>query len=157
MIIVRGTYLIKASPDAIWRHIFDPTCLASIIPGCQQLEQTGPDEYRGVIRVGVPAVGGTYRTIVRILDQRAPDYCCFEGEVDGPTGSVGGTVSFALKEVASNSTELQYEARAMISGGLATLSSRLFEGVAQTLLKQGLARFDGQLRADLEESVHADR
>ncbi len=157
MITIRGAYLISAPPSTIWRRIVDPTYLASIIPGCQQLEQTSPDEYRGVIRVGVPAVGGTYRTLVRISDQRPPEFCTFRGEVDGPTGSIGGTVSLALKELPSNSTELQYDARAMIGGALATLSSRLIEGVAQTLLKQGLARFDDQLRSEPQENVHADR
>lgn len=148
MLTVSGRHSLPATPETIWRRIFDPQSLAILIPGCQQLEQVGPDEYRGIIRVGIAAVGGTYSTQVRITEQRAPDYCAFTGTVDGPTGTIQGHVSFTLTPRADDCTELAYQGQAIISGALGSLASRLVESVAQTLLKQGLDRFDEQLRAE---------
>ena len=147
MITVRGEYLLHASPISVWPHIFDPASLVRLIPGCQQLEQVSPGEYQGQIRIGIPAVGGTYRTLVKVTEQRQPEYCSFDGEVDGPTGIIKGTVTFALREMPGETTMLEYEGRAMISGALGTLSSRLIENVARTLIKQGLAGFDKELQS----------
>ncbi|MGQ9501835.1 MAG: CoxG family protein [Anaerolineae bacterium] len=146
MLTFRGTYVFPASPALIWSYIFEPTSLARLIPGCQQLTQVGPDEYHGIIRVGIAAVSGTYRTQVKIREQRQPEYCAFDGVVDGPTGAIKGSVTFTLCETDNHRTQLSYEAHAMISGALATLSGRLIESVARSLIHQSFARFDQELQ-----------
>jgi len=147
VITIRGKHVFSAPSDLIWSHIFEPTSLAKLIPGCQELMQVSPDEYHGVIRVGIAAVSGTYRTRVKIREQRHPKYCLFDGEIDGPTGSLKGTVTFTLRELENHHTELSYEAQALISGALATLSGRLIESIACSLVNQSLARFDQELQA----------
>ncbi len=146
MLTLRGTHIFPAPPALVWSHIFEPASLAQLIPGCQQLIQVGPDEYHGVIRVGIAAVSGTYRTQVEIREQRPPEYCAFDGVVDGPTGAIRGSVTFTLRATDDHRTELAYEAQAMISGALATLSGRLIESVARSLINQSLARFDQDLQ-----------
>jgi carbon monoxide dehydrogenase subunit G len=148
MLTVTGKHGLPATPETIWPRIFDPDTLAILIPGCQHLEQVGPDEYRGSLRIGIAAVGGTYQTHVRITEQRAPEYCAFTGTVDGPTGTVRGDVHFTLRPLPDGGTELAYQGQAIISGALGSLAGRLVESVAQTLLKQGLAQFEAQLRGD---------
>ena len=147
MITIRGKHVFSASPGVIWSHIFEPASLAKLIPGCQQLTQVSSDEYHSVVRVGIAAVSGTYRTYVKIKEQRPPEYCSFDGMVDGPTGAIKGSVTFTLREADDRRTELSYEAQAMISGALATLSGRLIESVACSLINQSLARFDQALQA----------
>lgn len=147
MLTLRGTHVFPAPPTLVWSHIFEPASLAQLIPGCQQLTQVSEDEYHGVIRVGIAAVSGTYRTQVKIKEQRHPEYCVFDGVVDGPTGAIKGSVTFTLRETDGHHTELAYEAQAMISGALATLSGRLIESVARSLINQSFARFDQELQA----------
>ncbi len=147
MIKIVGSYQLEAPIDKVWPHIFDPQSLMSLIPGCQQLQQVGPDEYRGQIQVGVAAVSGTYESYVRLLRREPPHQCCFAGEISGSTGTIKGEASFTLKEVQQGNSCIEYEAEGMITGALAKLSPRFVEGVARTLINLGLANLNKQLRA----------
>lgn len=148
MIKIAGSYELEASVEKVWPHIFDPQSLMNLIPGCQQLEQVGPDEYRGQIQVAIAAVSGIYQTYVRVVERDPPHRCCFEGEVNGATGIIKGEASFTLKEVEEkNKTSLEYEAKGMITGAMARLNPRYAEGVARTLIKQGLANLNKQLQS----------
>jgi carbon monoxide dehydrogenase subunit G len=147
MIKIVGSYQIEAPIDKVWPRIFDPQSLIGMIPGCQQLEQVGPDEYRGQIQVGVAAVSGLYDTYVWLLKHDPPQHCCFAGEISGSTGTIKGEASFTLKEVQHSNSLIEYEAEGMITGALAKLSPRFVEGVARTLINLGLANLNKQLRA----------
>lgn len=150
MITIVGSYELEAAIDKVWPRIFDPKSLMSLIPGCQQLEQVGPDEYRGQIRVGIAAVSGTYESYVRVLDHDPPFGCHFKGEVSGSTGTIKGEASFFLKGAKENNSLIEYEAKGIITGALAKLSPRFVKGVAQTLINMGLADLNKQLRAQEE-------
>ena len=147
MVEIVGSYELEASIDQVWPRTFDPTSLMSLIPGCQQLEQVGPDEYRGQIQVGVAAVSGIYESYVRVVEREPPHKCRFEGEVSGATGTIKGDASFTLKEVNEHNSLIEYQAKGMITGALAKLSPRFVEGVSQTLIKLGLATLNRGLRA----------
>jgi len=139
--------MLEAPIDDIWPFIFDPKSLMSLIPGCQQLEQVSTDEYRGHIQVGIAAVSGTYDSYVRVVERDPPHRCCFEGEISGATGIIKGEASFVLKEVEEGNNLIEYQAKGTITGALAKLSPRFVEGVAQTLIKLGLANLNKQLQA----------
>ena len=147
MVEIVGSYELEASIDEVWPRIFDPTSLMSLIPGCQQLEQVGPDEYRGQIQVGVAAVSGIYESYVRVVEREPPHKCRFEGEVSGATGTIKGDASFTLKEVNEHNSLIEYQAKGMITGALAKLSPRFVEGVSQALIRLGLANLNRGLRA----------
>jgi carbon monoxide dehydrogenase subunit G len=147
MIKIMGSYRLETSIDKVWPRIFDPQSLMSLIPGCQQLQQVGPDEYQGQILVGVAAVRGTYDTQVNVSQRDPPHSCRFEGEVSGSTGIIKGEASFILKEVDKHNSLIEYEAKAMVTGALARLSPRFLEGVAKTLINLGLANLNRQLQA----------
>jgi carbon monoxide dehydrogenase subunit G len=126
-----------------------------LIPGCQQLEQISPDEYHGRIQVGIAAVSGSYDTYVRMVECVPPHCCRFEGEISGATGSIKGEAAFNLKEVDEGESLIEYQAKGMITGALAKLSPRFVEGVAQTLIKLGLAKMNKQLQAQpVAEPAH---
>ena len=87
----------------------------------------------------VPAIAGTYETWVKVLQSEAPTFCQIQGEASGPSGSVRGQASFTLKAEARQ-TRIEYQGVAQIGGPLAGMNPRFAEGVAQTLIRQGLAR-----------------
>jgi carbon monoxide dehydrogenase subunit G len=155
MIEIVGGHTLEAPIDEVWPLIFDPTSLMSLIPGCQKLEQVSPDEYRGQIQVGIAAVSGTYDTYVRVVERDPPHSCRFEGEISGVTGSIRGEAAFNLKEVDEGGSLIEYQAKGMITGALAKLSPRFVEGVAQTLIKLGLANLNKQFQAQsVAETAH---
>jgi carbon monoxide dehydrogenase subunit G len=147
MIEIVGGRTLEAPIDEVWPLIFDPSSLMSLMPGCQQLEQVSPDEYRGQIQVGIAAVSGTYDTYVKVVERDPPHVCRLEGEISGATGSIRGEAAFNLKEVDEGDSLIEYQAKGMITGALAKLSPRFVEGVAQTLIKLGLANMCIQLQA----------
>ena len=151
---ITGTYTLNAPRDRAWPIIFDPVQLMGLIPGCDQIEADGPDSYRGVITLRLPAVSGTYRTAIKIVDRRGPEFCRLSGEAAGPGGSVTGKAAFTLHEVAGG-TLVEYDGDAIISGPLAGMNPRFIEGVAQQLIKQGLARLDTQAAAAMAAEAGA--
>ena len=141
---IAGSYALDAIRSEVWPRVFDPASLVSLIPGCQRLERESANEYRGSLLLGLPSVSGSFETHVRILEQRDPSYCRFQGEISGPTGVVTGTVSFSLKEL-DGRTQLDYEAEGIVTGALAKMPARFLEGVIRTLLAQGLAKLNREL------------
>ncbi len=144
---VAGSYTFDSARENIWPLIYDPISLMNLIPGCEQLEQVNPNEYRGQVQVRLPAMADTYTTYVKLIELDEPRYCRFEGEVNGSAGSMSGTAAFELNTVDSQ-TILEYEGQALITGPLARLDSRFVEGIAQTLIKQGLAKLSKQLQIE---------
>ncbi len=146
-----GSYDLDAPAERIWPLIFDPAELFQLIPGCEQIEQISPREYRGRLNLRVAAVGGTFQTHLKISDQQPPAFARFEGEMVGPGGVIKGWTVFRLTEVPPH-TALIYEGQALITGPLGSLNSRLVEGVAQALIRQGLDKLNTRLQAQAAAS-----
>jgi carbon monoxide dehydrogenase subunit G len=136
---IAGQATLDAAVESIWPLIFDSRTLLELLPGCEQVEQVAPDEYRGRMTLHVPAIAGTYETWVKVLKYEAPSFCQIQGEAIGSSGSVRGQASFTLQPDAQQ-TRVEYQGDAQIGGPLAGMNPRFAEGVAQMLIRQGLAR-----------------
>jgi carbon monoxide dehydrogenase subunit G len=144
---IRGTYLIAAPRSEVFAAICDPNALLAVIPGCRAIEKVSDEEYRGEIVLRLPGFVGSYRTEVRLVDAEEPRGGTLEGKVAGRAGTIKGSASFTLDE-ADGETRLAYHGAAVISGPLARLDGRFAEGLAQSLLNQGLGRLDARLRRE---------
>ncbi len=149
---VTGNYTLDAPQESVWAAIYDLKSLLAIIPGCQDLRQVSDTEYRGQIQLRLPAVIGSYQSYMKLVEFEAPHYSCFEGEVEGSLGGIKGTASFRLKEETADRTIIEYEGAGLITGSLAKLNSRFAEGLAKSLVNQGLSRLNEQLQSQ-EESM----
>ena len=150
---IAGSYTLHSPRAQVWPLVQDPASLVRLIPGCDRLEQTAPDEYRGQMQIPVAAVAGTYATCVHILESSEPFMTRFEGEMSGPAGAVRGDAWFRLAEGEEASTSiLIYEGQGMITGPLSRMDGRIAESVARSLIGQGLANLDRQLQ---EQGVSA--
>jgi carbon monoxide dehydrogenase subunit G len=152
---IRGSRRVDAPRAAVFAAICDPNVLLAVIPGCREIEQTGDAEYRGLIDLRLPGVVGTYRTVVRLVDADAPSRAQLEGEVAGTLGSIKGRASFRLAE-AGGKTTVEYDGQAVIGGPLARLDTRFVEGLAGSLISQGLSNLDARLQGDLCATISSD-
>jgi carbon monoxide dehydrogenase subunit G len=141
---IRGTHTLGARRDDVFAAICDPDALLAVIPGCRDIEQVGDAEYRGRISLRLPGVVGTYRTVVRLVDADPPALGELEGELEGSLGTIRGRATFRLTE-AGEGTRIDYEGQAVIGGPLARFDSRFVEGLAGSLIEQGLRNLDSRL------------
>jgi uncharacterized protein len=144
---IRGSRTLDAPRAAVFAAICDPDTLLGVIPGCRQIERVDETEYRGEISLRLPGVVGTYRTVVRLVDAVAPSYGQLEGDVVGTLGSIKGRASFRLAETGGRTT-VDYEGVAVIDGPLARLDSRFVEGLAGSLINQGLGNLNARLQRE---------
>lgn len=147
MIHIKGCCHIDASSQEVWNHFFNADSLQLIIPGCRSLKQISDDTYTGVIEIGTAAIKGTYNTQMVVIRDEANLHCDFVGEVDGPTGFISGKGFFQFKEV-HNQTNIEYQVNALVTGALARINPMFIEGIAKTLIKHGMSRFNQHLGKD---------
>jgi carbon monoxide dehydrogenase subunit G len=153
---IRGSQILSAPPPAAFAAICDPDALLGIIPGCREIERVGESEYRGLIALRLPGVVGTYKTVVRLVEADPPSYGRLDGELEGSLGTLKGTATFRLTP-SGTGTKLEYEGSGAIGGPLARLDSRFVEGLAASLIKQGLRNLDSRLAAERSADVEDRR
>jgi len=136
---ISGNAIVNAPGEEIWALIFNPKSLLQLVPGCDQVEQVAPDQYRARLTLRVPALAGSYEIRIRIMESEPLCFCRLEGDAQGPGGGVKGTGIFTLLPQ-DQQTCIEYDSEIQISGPLAGMHVRFIEGVAQTLMKQGLAK-----------------
>ena len=85
-----------------------------------------------------------------------PSFGRLEGDVVGALGSITGHAEFRLTD-ADGRTTVDYEGTATIGGPLARLDSRFVEGIAGTLINQGLGNLNTRLRPDPADPVALPR
>ena len=144
---IRGSRTVDAARRAVFDAICDPTTLLGIIPGCREIERVDDVEYRGLISLRLPGMVGNYRTVVRLVQTDPPSFGRLDGEVIGALGSIKGSAAFRLKEVDGRTT-VDYEGQAAIGGPLARLDSRFVEGLAGSLINQGLGTLESRLQGE---------
>jgi uncharacterized protein len=139
-----GSAVLHADPDRVWAVITDPAVLARTIPGCESLEQTGDDEYRMNVTVGVGAIRGTYAGEVRLSDQQRPKSYVMHASGAGGPGNVRATVTINL-EPDGEGTALTYSADAVVGGPVAGVGQRMITGVAKRMAGQFFKAIDDEL------------
>jgi hypothetical protein len=142
---VNGFATVAASREAVFAAICDPGALLEVIPGCQEIQRVSADEYRGRIALRLPAIVGTYNTLVRLVQADPLSYGELEGRVEGRVGTIAGRATFRLADDGGK-TVVEYEGSGVVSGPLARLDSRFIEGLARSLIDEGLARLGRRLQ-----------
>jgi len=153
---LHGSRTIEAPRAAVFDAICDPTTLLGIIPGCREIERVDDVEYRGRISLRLPGLVGSYRTVVRLVEADPPAFGRLDGEVVGALGSIKGSASFRLAEV-DGVTSVDYDGQAVIGGPLARLDTRFAEGLARSLINQGLGNLETRLCGEPVEVAADDR
>jgi carbon monoxide dehydrogenase subunit G len=127
---VTGSATMNAPREDVWRALNDPAVLVRTIPGCQQLEEVGPDSYRMTISAGVASIKGTYQGDVALTEQRQPGSFLLHASGAGAPGTVSADVRVLLSEIAGV-TRLDYDADAVVGGMIGGVGQRVLSGVAK--------------------------
>jgi carbon monoxide dehydrogenase subunit G len=132
---IEGSNDIPAPRDRVWSAFLDPNVIATAIPGCEKLEEIGPNEYKAVMKVGVGPVKGTFEGKVRLFDQEPPHRYRMAVEGTGGPGFVRGEAVMELTE-AEGGTRVAYNADVQVGGLIASVGQRMLGGVSRMMLDQ---------------------
>jgi hypothetical protein len=144
---ISGEQVLAAPRERVWELFNDPQRLARLIPGCEQLETVGPDEFQGTINVGIAAVKGTYSGKLKLDEKRAPEHYKMSVDGKGKQGFVRGAGTLDLAARDSNSTVVRYAGDVQVGGPLVQVGQRVIDGTAKMMLGQFFAAAEAELKA----------
>jgi carbon monoxide dehydrogenase subunit G len=151
---VTGSATLNASRDDVWKALNDPAVLVRTIPGCQLLEEVGPDSYRMTITAGVASIKGTYQGDVSLTNQQQPGSFTLHASGAGSPGTVSADVKVSLAEL-DGVTRLDYDADAVVGGMIGGVGQRVLSGVAKKTAGEFFKAVDDVLTGKALEPVAA--
>jgi hypothetical protein len=122
----------------------NPEAIAKVMPGCEQLEEVGPDTYQATLKLGIAAVKGTYTGSVKLFDKMPPQRFRMTIDGSGAPGFVKGEATIDLQEQ-GDQTVLIYDADTQVGGLIANVGQRMISGVAKMVINQSLKKLDDEL------------
>ena len=136
-----GEVQLPASRQVVWEKLNDPAVLKSCIPGCEELDKSGDNEFQAVAKMKVGPVSARFKGRVTLSDLDPPNGYKITGEGEGGVAGFatgGATVNLQDKD---GGTLLVYNVEAQLGGKLAQLGQRLINGSAKKLADEFFANF----------------
>lgn len=142
-----GEVQLPASREVVWAKLNDPAVLKSCIPGCEELNVSGENQFEAVAKMKVGPVSARFKGRVTLSDLDPPNGYKISGEGEGGVAGFakgGATVGLADKD---GGTLLSYNVDAQIGGKLAQLGQRLINGAAKKLADEFFVKFAEAVKA----------
>ncbi|GAA3707408.1 hypothetical protein GCM10022224_086220 [Nonomuraea antimicrobica] len=144
-----GSAVIGVHRDQVWAALQDPAVLVRTIPGCERLEETGPDTYRMTVNAGVAAIKGVYQGEVALADPLAPESFTLRARGQGAPGTVDATVLVRLSET-DGGTRVDYDAEAVVGGMIGGVGQRMLGSVAKRTAGEFFSAVEEHLRVPVQ-------
>ena len=150
-----GEYRIPATREKVWEALNDPEILKQCIDGCQELNKDSDTEFSAKVTAKVGPVKAKFAGKVVLSELDPPNGYTISGEGQG--GVAGFAKGGADVKLADDGGEtvLSYEAKAEVGGKLASVGSRLVEGVAKKQADDFFGKFSEIVSGDAELAAAA--
>jgi carbon monoxide dehydrogenase subunit G len=132
---LEGSHTFDAPRDVVYKALQDPGPLRACLPGCEHLEETAPDVYEAIMKVGVASIKGTFTGKVQMKDRRDAESFTMMVEGSGPVGFMKGEGKLELADLGGK-TEVKYAGDAQVGGLIAGVGQRMIGGVAKMMIRQ---------------------
>jgi carbon monoxide dehydrogenase subunit G len=149
---VEGSYTFEAPREMTYDMLQDPEVLTKIIPGCEQLNKVGENEYEAALEISVGPIKGKFKGKVLLSDLNRPESYKMEVNGTGQAGFVKGTGLVKLEDQGA-STLMNYEGDAQVGGRIASVGQRFVESAAKALIKQSLENVNQHVQAHQQAKV----
>lgn len=128
---LQGNHIIPLPRRQVWSALNDPDVLRACIPGCRELTKTADDRFTATVASKIGPVSAVFTGEVQLSDI-VPDvsYTIAGSGKGGIAGFAKGRSQVVLADIPEG-TSLSYTATAEIGGKLASVGSRLLQGVAR--------------------------
>jgi len=142
---ISGVVTLRAPGGRVWTGLTDPAVLLATIPGCERLEPAGPGSCRFAARAKIASIEGSYTGEVSVSQQHEPSSFVLTVNGAGAPGAVSASVQVRLAETAGGSTELSYDADAVIGGLIAGVGRRVLCSAARRIADDFVSSVDDVL------------
>ena len=121
---IDGTYTFNASREEIWESMLDPEVLSRTLPGVQELDKIGENQYKAKMKIRIGPVQGLFMGTVNLSQLQPPVSCHLEVDGKGAQGFVKGEGDLELEEQ-GDTTLMKYSGDVQVGGRLASVGQRL--------------------------------
>lgn len=128
-----GSQRIDAPRDVVWQALNDAQMLKACIPGCQELVQSSPTDFKAKVVLKIGPVKATFAGAVTLSELDPPNGYRINGEGQGGVAGFakGGAKVWLVED--GEGTILNYEAQANVGGKIAQLGARLIDSTSKKL------------------------
>jgi len=144
---LHSTYLVPAQRDKVFASLTDLSGLQSCITGCEKIEKISEDNYEAHMNIGIAGMKGRCIGKVRLRDKKPPEFVGLIMEGENKFGSVKGDADILLSEKGAH-TEVSCKLEARVGGIIASLGSRLTEGIAKQVMDEFFVKFSEKLKLE---------
>jgi len=141
---ITGEHSLPAPPSEAWAALHDVAILRAAVPGCEDLEQTGPATYAGSARIGIAVIKGLYRGTVSLSEEQPLESLCVAVDARSGHGRISGQGYLTL-EPKEGGTILRYTGDVHVHGPLAAVGQRLLPSASKSLTEQFFQNFERAL------------
>lgn len=153
---LQGEHTLPASRDEVWEAVMDPAVIQSIMPGCEDLKETGENQFEGTLKIKVGPVQGKFKGSVELSDLNAPESYHLHIKGKGAPGFVDGQGTMRLEATSDATTTLHYEIDAKVGGRIASVGQRLLDSSARVIARQSLEGLAAQIEHRNQPEPEAD-
>lgn len=146
-----GEYTIPAKRRDVWDALNNVEILKACIPGCEEMEKLSDTQFATKVTMKVGAIKARLKGKVELSDIEAPSGYTISGQGQGGVaGFATGGARVRLDDAEGGGTVLRYEAKAELGGKLATVGSRVIQGIAKKMADDFFGEFARQLSGEPE-------
>jgi carbon monoxide dehydrogenase subunit G len=132
-VLIDGQFDVAAAPADVLAHLFDARLMASCLPGCESLEQSGDDRYRAVVAVALAGVKARFDLQVEVTERLADGvWATTRGEEGGNASTLQAKSEVRLSPVAGG-THVDYRSDVAVTGRLGRFALGMMKKKAQSL------------------------
>lgn len=128
-----GSAQLAAPPEKVWDALLAPEVLIRTIPGCERLESTGENSYAMTVTAGVASIKGTYKGKVQLTDLEPHSALTMRVDGAGSAGTIGVTVQVRFEPGDDGTTQLSYDADAVVGGMIGGVGQRMLTSVSKRM------------------------
>jgi len=133
---LKGKHTLNTSANNLWSILMNADQLAKITPGVSRLEEIETDKYKAISNVKIGPVKGSFSGDLEVADKTENKSFLLKVKQNSKIGNVAADVNIKLTVIDEQTTEMEFNGKANLSGLLARTGQRVLSGVANTLTKQ---------------------
>lgn len=142
---LNGSHTFKVPRQTVYDVMHSKEALMHCLPGCEGMEETGPDAYRATLKVGVAGIKGTYICTIVGTNSNPPESWTLTVEGSSKSGNLRGVGNFRLEDAANEGTMLHYEGKADLMGPLAGVGQRVMAPAARMIIGKFFTCIESQM------------